>query len=243
MIRPRSFLSVVALFLAFRFGSADASPISDVLVVADDHGFAMARVLTEADEAAGRLLLSINYPGVTLSLTENGGTSDTLTIPAFTVTLQSDANQPPPTRDIAERASLRITVLATSDIGVFSDVLQVIDDMGFRMVDNLTEEQEAAGNLTISLNYPGRVIRLLEDGSASDILTVPAFAVTLRSDANAVPPTLSASDPSEFEVVIIDVLAVSDVPSPSSLILVAIGLGCLVAYRWRMPDTAKGSRA
>jgi hypothetical protein len=104
--------------------------------------------------------------------------------------------------------------------GADSDTLTALDNMGFLKQPSLSEDEEAKGKVTLSIDYPGATIPLGKNENGvdknSDTLEIPAFKITLTSDKNpAVVPELAR----ERVMLAIKVVADSDTSPTSSDIL------------------------
>jgi hypothetical protein len=165
----------------------------------------------------------------------DAGTSDVLKIPAFTITLMSDAGGGAATT--TEGAGLSVDAVALSDVSSFrSDSLSFEDTMDRKNSVFLKEADEtnAFGFTFVPLKYPGAKISLGPDengkGKNSDMLIIPPFTMMLGSD-------FRDAKPDEADVLrwSIDISAGSDsnVPEPATWVMMLLGFAGLgfIAYR------------
>jgi hypothetical protein len=223
-----SLLIATGFLLAFGSTQAAADGInvtSDTLSVKDAAGlFTGGGSLTEHDEDIG--IDSITVPVnlvIPLGPNENfAGSSDFLSI-SFTVELISDENITSTLPDSPELASASLQVSASSDTtdcpSIYSDCLNVIGWDGKKYTANLPEGAEPGST---SVDVPGfeKFLAPFENGNGlddeSDIFSVTGAHIELFSDADQ-----SGPDVGESFSDTITVGAVSDVPEPSTVVLLA----------------------
>jgi hypothetical protein len=223
--------------------------VSDCLIFAGAefrlNGFRQRTVLPldESNEAAG--LPAINIPASVYDfIGDNGQVSDRLTMSAFTFTFQSDAEGhglPAPPSDavvvpmpLGERGLPFVFRVqsdaenrATSDRGL----VQLGGPAGLRFPFTIPESSLGE---TVTMSFPKYVFDFVEPGTSmvGDRLTIDPWSFTFVSDTAEIP--LSPPKPGdkfifgEGAVMTIRVRSDSDVPEPSSLTLVVIGVAAAI---------------
>jgi hypothetical protein len=205
-----------------------AATISDVLTVSDTQGFFSTSSLLESQEPGA---ITISFPGSQRGLPEpNEMPSDFLTISPFTVTLTSDADGPGP--DLGEFGTFQFRIAATSNVASPAGVSDILAVNG--LTQNLLESQEP-GAVTIPVS--ALTLPLAEGGSSalSDTLSISDFTVMLSSVGGG-------PDVGEQGFDTITISAFSDVPEPSTLILVGLGLAGVLACGCKQRLTQKSER-
>jgi hypothetical protein len=205
-----------------------AQPISDVLTVFDDFGLNLSASIPQTATAEpGSVTITVPARSLQGPVEPPGGTpSDTILISSFTVTLTSDSDAGPGP-DTTESATVDVPIIAFADTPNLPPGVSDRLDVSTLTAPDILEGTEPG---TTSAIFAAQTFSLFEaDGTVSDIVSISPIMVTLLSDGDPVPP---APELAETLSDTLRIMAVSDVPEPASLTILAVSLvGMGAAYR------------